>query len=175
MAAATVDRIKNVLPWQITLGVAGGLAIIAGVILELVIAQYHSTTAVVKAGNITTTTTGPPAPASGLVTGCLGAGVLLLLAAAFFSRISKVVVTGIGEIDIDTGAELAAKAAAKAGGDPDKTKAIYKRAASKITAQAVMERAPAARSMNIAPVTAAIQLNDADLQRIVDEAASEEG
>src|ERR1700733_9462039 len=130
MPVAAVDRTKNPLLWQIVLGAAGAVAVAAGAVLEVVILKYHSTSTVNKNGNLTTTVTGPSAPTASLVTACLGAGVLLLLTSAFFSRISKVVITGIGEIDLDTEAALAGKAAAKAGGDPAKTAKIYKRAVS---------------------------------------------
>jgi hypothetical protein len=101
MTVAAVDRTKNPLLWQIMLGAAGAVAVAAGAVLEVVILKYHSTSTVNKNGNPTTTVTGPSAPTASLVTACLGAGLLLLFASAFFSRISKVVITGIGEIDLD--------------------------------------------------------------------------
>src|SRR5262245_36459596 len=102
MAAATIDRSTGVKAWQATLCVAGAALVVMSAILELVIIRYHSSTVVTKSGDTTTTVTGPSAPPATLVTACLGAGIVCILAAAFFSRISKVVVTGIGELDLDT-------------------------------------------------------------------------
>src|SRR5437762_64166 len=76
-----------------------------------------------------------------LVTTCLGAGIVLLLVAAFFSRISKVAITGVGESDLEAAATLAGKVAEKTHGDPVKAAAMYKAAASQ-AAGLISQRVP---------------------------------
>ncbi len=61
------------------------------------------------------------------VTACLAVGAVLILAAAFFSRISKVILPGGYELDLDTGAKLAAAVSAKAS-DPAEAAQLYKNA-----------------------------------------------
>jgi hypothetical protein len=129
---------------------------------------------VTKSGRVTTTVTGPSAPPAALVTTCLGAGIVLLLTAAFFSRISKVVITGVGEIDLNAAATLAGKVAEKSGGDPAKAEELYKTAASQ-AAGLVSQRLPATtRIASFAHVgwNTAAALDDQTLQKLVDDAAA---
>jgi hypothetical protein len=177
MAVTTIDRTKHTLFWQITLGSAGLLAVAAAATLEVVILMYHSTSKVIKNGSTTSTIAGPAAPTATLVTTCLGVGVLLILAAAFFSRISKLAIAGVGEVDLDAAAAIAGKAAAKAGGDPGKTATIYKAAASR-AAEIVAQRTPVpARMSAVAPARwpVAPPLDDNELQELVDKAADNMG
>jgi hypothetical protein len=132
VAVATVDRSTGVLFWQRTLAIAGALLILAAAVLELVILNYHSTSIVTTMASGTMTTTGPSAPPASLVTTVFATGIIALLAAAFFSRISKVVLPGVGEIDLQTQADIAAASAGAAKNDPAKTKAIYTLAASRV-------------------------------------------
>lgn len=127
MAVPTVDKAQSAVPWQLILALAGLVAVVAAAVLEVVILEYHSTSTVTKSDTVTTTITGPSAPPAALVTMCLGAGVVLLLVAAFFSRISKVAITGVGEIDLNTAATLAGKVAKKTGGDPVKPHSYTRR------------------------------------------------
>jgi hypothetical protein len=176
MTVATVDGTKNLLPWQIMLGTAGVVAVAAGAVLEIVIVNYHSTSTVTKSSDLTTTVTGPSAPPAALVTACLGAGVVLLLACAFFGRISKIVITGIGEIDLDAEAALAGKAAAKSGGDPAKTERIYKRAVSNAVGMVNQSAPTTTRVSTGAQIGWRVMpsLSEGTLQKLVDDAAKEE-
>jgi hypothetical protein len=112
VATKAVDTSSNVRGWQITLVVAGAILIAGGAVLQVVISRLHSTTVVTKTAHTTTTVTGPSPPPTALVTTVLGAGVVLLIVGALFSKISKIVLTGIGEIDLGTQADIAGKAAA---------------------------------------------------------------
>jgi hypothetical protein len=133
VAVATVDRSTGVVFWQYVLAISGALLILASVVLELVILNYHSTSTVTKlTGGATITTTGPSAPPASLVATVFATGIIALLAAAFFSRISKVVLTGVGEIDLQTQADIAAASAGAAKNDPTKIKAIYQLAAPRV-------------------------------------------
>lgn len=131
MATKAVDTSQNVRGWQITLLVSGFALVILAIVLQAVISSFHSTTVVSKVGDVTTTTTGPAAPAAALVTTLLGAGAVLILAGAFFSKISKIVLTGIGEIDMSTQADIAGKAAA-ATDDPAKAKSLVAKTNDKV-------------------------------------------
>src|SRR5215472_11953611 len=134
MADGTADKAPSTVPWQVILAIAGGVAILAAATLEVVIPVYHSMSIVTMSGTLTTIVTGSSAPPAALVTTCLGAGVVLLLVVAFFSRISKVVITGVGEIDLNSAATLAGKVAAKTGGDPAKATQLYKTPATQAAA-----------------------------------------
>jgi hypothetical protein len=98
---------------------------------------------------------------------------VLLVVAAFFSRISKVVITGVGEIDLNTAATLAGKVAEKTGGDPTKAAHLYRTAASH-AAGLVSQRVPATtRIASFAHVgwNTESSLDDQTMQRLVDDAA----
>jgi hypothetical protein len=163
----------------VTLTVVGSVLVLAAAVLQWVISSYHSTTVVTKAGDTTTTVTGPSAPPATLVTTCLAAGIICILAGAFFSRISKVVVTGIGEVDLETQSALAGEVAKKAKGNPEMARKIYRKAAPQV-AQKLAVRVIAGASGEAAPVTPnfapqsiQVGLSDAELTDIVDEAAKE--
>jgi hypothetical protein len=68
--------------------------IVAGLAVELVAVNYHQVTQAIVTGSspdtVTTTVSGPSAPPA-LITGLVAAGVILLMIAAFFPRITKVV------------------------------------------------------------------------------------
>lgn len=155
---------------RILIAVMGVIGVIAAVLLELAIVQHHSTSTVTKRGSVTTTVTGPSAPAPALVTACLAAGLVLILTAIFFTRISKVAITGVGEIDLTAAAKLAGKVAAKAGGDPDKATALYKTAATHAAALAASQPTIRARIAQIAAGSPSTVLTDDTLQHLVDTA-----
>jgi len=172
MTLATTDNPQRSGRWQIVIAFLGVLGIVAAVALELVILRYHSTSTVTRTATVITSTRGPSAPAAALVTTCLATGVTLLLVAAFFSRISKVAIAGIGQIDLSTAASLAGKVAAKAKGDPVRAEQLYKSAASK-AAGLVSQRLPVmSRMASLAPTgwSPASSIDDAKLQELVDEA-----
>jgi hypothetical protein len=176
MAVSAAARTSASISWRIILAATGVLTVAAAAALEIVTVLHHSTSTVTKIGGITTTVTGPPAPASALVTACLGAGVLLLLAAAFFNRISKVTIPGVGEIDFETSTKIAGKAAAKSGGDAAKAAEIYKGAVWR-AASLVGQRAPTiTRVSSSARVgwNTESALDDQTLQQLVDEAARDD-
>src|ERR1035437_9214893 len=100
--------------WQIALTVLGAALVIAGGVLEFDILHHSSSTVVRRlTGNTagTVTTVSAAAPATSLVATCLGAGIVLLLVAAFFSRITKIAIDNVGEIDLATVSKLADKSA----------------------------------------------------------------
>lgn len=176
MADRTIDRTKDTLLWQLMLITGGVVALAAGAVLEVVLLSYHSTSTVLKTGNTTVTTTGPAAPSASLVTMCVGAGVLLILAAAFFGRIGKVVLPGGYEVDLDDAAKIAGMSAEKAQGDPVKTANIYKRAASRAAglAAGAVPRTTRVSSFARKELRAAAPLTDRTIQGLVDDAAMEE-
>lgn len=134
--STTINTSNNQLGWQIGLVCAGSCLIIGAAVLQVVISSFHSTTTVSHLpGGTTQTTTGPAAPPAALVTTCLGLGVILLIVGALYSRISKITLTGVGEIDLDTQAAIAAKAAQVTGGNPARTKQLVKRANEKLLVQ----------------------------------------
>lgn len=176
MEIETVDRAEHPTFWRAILVIVGVLALAAGIVLEVVILEYHSTTNVVKHATYTSTINGPSAPPSALVMACLGAGVLLLVTAAFFDRINKIVLAGIGEIGLDAEAEIAGLCAVKAGGDQAKAQRIFKRAASEaadlLTPEPMITRVSSFAQLGR---TTAPQLDHKRLEEIVDGAARQEG
>jgi hypothetical protein len=171
----TTDTPKTRDPWRIFIAVLGVIGVGAAVGLQLVILSSHSTTTTTKIANVTRTVKGPSAPAAGLVTTCLAAGLVLLLVTAFYGRISKIAITGVGEIDLNAAASLAGKVAAKANGDSARAEQLYRAAASK-AAGLVSQRLPlTSRMTGLAPmaVSTPAPLDDQTLQQLVDEADKE--
>ena len=164
----TVPRLPN--GARILIAVMGVLGVIAAGLFELAIVLHHSTTTVTKHGPVTTTVSGPSAPAPALVTTCLAAGLVLILTAIFFTRISKIAITGVGEIDLSSAARLAGKVAAKAGGDPAKAAALYKTAATHAAAIASSQPTIRARLAHVAAGSPSMLLTDDTLQELVDNA-----
>jgi hypothetical protein len=130
-----------------TLAILGGVGVAAGLVVELVAVNYHQVTQATVTGTspdtITTTVTGPSAPPAALITGLVGAGVILLLLAAFFTRISKVVFPWGGEIDFATSAALAGVIATKTNSAAEAER-LYKGAAAVIASREIGPRAIAA-------------------------------
>lgn len=129
--AKAVDSSQNARGWQQFLVVVGIALILASAGLQLVISRFHSTTTVTKHAGTTVTTTGPSAPPATLVTSVLAAGVISLFAAAFFSKINKIVIPGLGELDLDSQTAIAGKAAA-ATNDPETAKQLVKKTNDKV-------------------------------------------
>jgi hypothetical protein len=129
---------------------------------------HHSSSTVVRRltgstpGTVTTVSAAAPAPS--LVATCLGAGIVLLLVGAFFSRITKISIDNVGEIDLATVSKLADKSAQAADSVP-KAAQILKRAAA-----AVVERNRSSAPGG-APAGSSPPPDDATLQAMVDEAA----
>ena len=153
--------------WQVALTVLGAALVIAGGVLEFDILHHSSSTVVRRLTGSTpgtVTTVSAAAPATSLVATCLGAGIVLLLVGAFFSRITKISIDNVGEIDLATVSKLADKSAQAADSVP-KAAQILKRAAA-----AVVERNRSSVPGG-APAGSSAPPDDATLQAMVDEAA----
>jgi hypothetical protein len=94
----TPDSRLTIANWRTLLTVFGIAAIVTAGVLEIVSLNYHQVTTVAITGakpDLTTSTTvGPSAPPTAVVSAALGAGVVLLLVAAFFTRITKISALG---------------------------------------------------------------------------------
>jgi hypothetical protein len=171
MATVTVsapDSERVLRRWRIALTILGAASIVAGLVIELVALNYHQVTQAIVTGTspdtVTTTVTGPSAPPSALITGLVGAGVILLMIAAFFPRISKVVFPWGGELDFGTSAALTGVIATKTS-DAAEAEKLYKGAAAAIAANA-----PAMRVAARMPVSWDTQslIDEGTLNQIVD-------
>jgi hypothetical protein len=172
MAVTTVDRTERTFLWQMTL-IVGGVGVLAGgIVLEIVLLSYHSTSKVVKTGGTTTTTTGPAAPAANLITACVAVGVLLILAAAFFSRISKVVLPGGYELDLENGAKIAGAIAAKTN-DAATAEQLYKQVVPRAAAVAAVPARPIRAGSSLRSAWNSTQLAPATIDDFVAEAQNE--
>ena len=115
----------NTRPWRIGMVVGGILLLASAVVLEIVALKYHAVTQVVKetaksasmSTESTTTTKGPAGPPTATVATAAALGTALILVAAFFNRVTKI---SAGGVDLELAADVAAKAAAKSGGDSTK-------------------------------------------------------
>ena len=134
MASKAIDTVKNVWIWQVVLMAIGFVLVLLAGLLQLTISKLHSTTVVTKTATQTITTTGPSAPAGSLVTTVLAAGAVLILAGAFFSRVSKIVIPNVGEVDLQTQADIASKVAV-ATSDPAKAKQLTVSTSDKVQAE----------------------------------------
>jgi hypothetical protein len=154
MATVTVsapdsDEVMRI--WRIALTILGAVAIAAGLAVEVAAVNYHQVTQAIVTGTspdtVTTTVTGPSAPPTALITGLVAAGVILLMIAAFFPRISKVIFPWGGELDFATSAALTGVIATKTNNAAEAAR-LYKGAAAAIAANApavrVAARMPAA-------------------------------
>jgi hypothetical protein len=131
MAFTTIDRTQHTAMWQAVLFSVGIIGLAAGVALEIALLVHHSTSTVTRVGRSTVTTTGSAGPTQALVTTCLGIGAVLILASAFFSRISKLVLPGGYELDLEAGAKLAGAIAAKTS-EPAVAEQLYKQTAPRV-------------------------------------------
>jgi hypothetical protein len=161
----TIDRTEHTTMWQVILFTAGAAGLAAAIVLEIALLVHHTTSTVLRTGTSTVTNAGPAGPSQSLVTTCLIVGVAFVLASAFFSRISKLVLPGGFALDLNTGAKLAGAIAAKTS-QPDVAERLYKQAAPK-AAQLMSTELMSATQPGPA---ATAPLDDATVARIVDEA-----
>lgn len=173
MAAATGSAAPAGAAGRVLIAILGVLGVVVAGLLELAIALHHSTSTVTRRGAVTTTVSGPAAPSPTLVTTCLAAGLVLILVAILFRHITKIGITGVGEIDLDCAAKLAGKVAAKAGGDPAKATALYKNAATHAAAIATGQPTLRTRIAQVAAGSARSLLTDDTLQNLVDKAETD--
>lgn len=173
MATVTVsapDSDEVLRLWRIALTILGAVGIVAGLAIELVAVNYHQVTQATVTGaspdTVTTTVTGPSAPPTGLTTGLVGAGVILLMVAAFFPRISKVVFPWGGELDFGTSAALTGVIATKTSNAAEAER-MYKGAAAAIAANEPTVRVAAPARMPIAWNTQSL-IDEGTLNQIVD-------
>jgi hypothetical protein len=165
--------------WRAGLAFLGLFCIIAAVVLEIVVLNYHQVTVVMVKGSSpdlrTKTTAGPSAPPASTVATVFALGILLLLVAAFFARITKIVFPGGGELDLNTGAQLAA-AVAKKTSDPQKAAELYKQAAPR-AAEKIAETASTGRRLNLLQWArpAGPLLDDTTMDQVVNEVANQPG
>jgi hypothetical protein len=113
---STATRIARARVWRSSLTVLGVLALAAGggmVLITLFLHQISSVSTDQISAKVTTVTTitGPGAPSTALITGFLAAGVVLLIVAAFFNRITELDFAGVS---VKMVAAVAAATAAKA-------------------------------------------------------------
>jgi hypothetical protein len=155
--------------WRIALTILGAVGIVAGLVIEVVAVNYHQVTQATVTGTspdtVTTTVTGPSAPPTALITALVWAGVILLMIAAFFPRISKVVFPWGGELDFGTSAALTGVIATKTS-DPAEAEKLYKGAAAAITAKAPPMRVAA--TMTAAAWSRQSLIDEGTLNQIVD-------
>jgi hypothetical protein len=158
--------------WRFSLTVLGAVAVVAGAAVEVVAVNYHQVTQASVTGatpDLTTTTvTGPSGPATGLITGLLGAGVILLVLAAFLPRITKVIFPWGGELDFATNAALTGVIATKTS-DANEAERLYVRAAPR-AAEAIAATATPTRLGARLPAMWNTQsmIDDSTLNQIVD-------
>ena len=172
MATVTVtapDSDQALKLWRIALTILGAVGIAAGLVIELVAVNYHQVTQATVTGTspdtVTTTVTGPSAPPTALITGLVWAGVILLMIAAFFPRISKVIFPWGGELDFGTSAALTGVIATKTS-DAAEAEKLYKGAAAAITANAPPMRVAA--RMPVAAWNTRSLIDEGTLNQIVD-------
>lgn len=158
---------------RILIAVLGVLGVVTAGLLELAIALHHSSSTVTRRGFVTTTVSGPAAPSPTLVVTCLAAGLVLILVAIFFRHITRIDISGVGEIDLDCAADLAGKVAAKAGGDPAKATALYRNAAAHAAAIASGQPTLRTRIAQAAVGSTRSMLSDDTLQDLVDKAETD--
>jgi hypothetical protein len=170
MAIATVSRTEHIAFWQILLSIFGAIVLASGVVLEIVLLSYHSTSTTITTGGTIVTTTGPSAPSASLVTSCIVVGAVLILAASFFSRISKVSLPGGYELDFENSAKLAAAIAQKTS-DPAVAERLYMSAAPRAAAMVATPLTVRAGSGSARFAWNAHALDDQTAGNLVDEVA----
>jgi hypothetical protein len=107
-----------------------------------------------------------------LVTACVAIGVVLVLAAAFFSRISKVVLPGGYELDLENSAKIAGAIAAQTD-DPARAEQLYKHVAPRAAAVAVVPAQPIRAASSLRPAWHSTQLDPATINDFVEQAERE--
>jgi hypothetical protein len=178
MATTTVvvpDSKSVINAWRKGLAIIGGFAVLISLVMWWIANTYHQVTKVytVKTGtgnSHTVTVTGPPGPSTALITTLLGAGVIMILVAALFARITKIVFPWGGEVDLG-GTSTALKRVIKARtGDTKRQQVLYKKAAPVAAQRVADEMAPLYFSARQSAVLSTQSLLDDDtLNEIVDE------
>jgi hypothetical protein len=129
-AISTTNKIKD---WQRVI-IFMGIAALAGAIFLELLALVHTTVTDVMPGSATGsthTTTNRDAPDTSVITGLFALSVVLLLAGAFYSRITKIVVDGV-EFDFPTQKKITEKIAQHSA-DPRKRQLMYDYIMSNVT------------------------------------------
>jgi hypothetical protein len=105
-ATAVIPDNKRVInTWRYSLAAVGGIAALLSLVTWFFANTYHQVTKVytvmTAGGNShTVTVTGPPGPSTTVITTLLGAGVIMILVAALFTRITKISFPWGGEVDL---------------------------------------------------------------------------
>jgi hypothetical protein len=149
MLTATVvvpDRKHTISTWRTSLAIVGGAAVLLSLVMWWIANSYHQVTKVytVKTGASNShivTVTGPPGPSTALITTLLGAGVIMILVAALFTRITKIVFPWGGEVDLGTSAALKRVIKAKIR-DTKRQQVIYEKAVPLAAQRVADEMAP---------------------------------
>src|SRR5258708_8338202 len=116
--------------WRVAIAAAAAMLLIGAVILVLASLRYHQVVTVTNRSHVKTTVTGPPGPHIALTTVILGAGVVLLLVAAYFNSDLTVGVPGL--FTFQEVRQMAFSAAHAAQGDPAKTLKIIDKIAPQV-------------------------------------------
>lgn len=174
-AVSTPDSDKAIRRWRLALTIGGIALILLAAVIEWIAVNYHQVTKVYDIGKAsaakfhTVTVTGPAGPPTTLITALLGAGVIMLLVAAFFPRISKIVFPWGGELDFATNAALTGVIATKTN-NMQEARELYARSVPRVV-EAMAVQAPTTRmavrrqvAWNTQPL-----LDEDTLNRIVDE------
>lgn len=132
--------------WRCSLAAVGRVAVLVSLVFWLLADTYHQVTKVytvkTAGGNShTVTVTGPPGPSTTVITTLLGAGVIMILVAALFTRITKITFPWGGEIDLGgTSAALKRVINAKTR-DTERRQLLYKKSVP-LAAQKVADEMP---------------------------------
>jgi len=176
MAIQQPDQPETLNRWRWALALIGAVALLAALAFEIISLVLPQVTTVTVTGThlnpITTTSTGPGGPPSGLIAGLFGGGAVIILAAAFFTRITKIILPGGAELDLDSQAQLAG-AVAQDETDPQQAAKVYKAAAPKAVAKVAEKKYSAAAQSAISYGPNPDALNPQEAAQLVDEARQE--
>lgn len=167
--ATTPD--ENVIrAWLGGMGAVGVLAAIGLEVAALLMHQSTVTTVYTGAPHLTTTTTTtyPGGPSGALVGWLFAGGVLLVLIAVFYPRITKIVLPGGAELDLASGAQLAA-AIAKKNLPPGKAQALFAMAAPRAAGLAAAKTRQATRRRTALYPRRAVAIDGTEAQQLVEE------
>ena len=138
MANQSDDQSRD--PGRVWLAVGAAILIIGAGVLAVVSVRYHQIVTMTVRGDVRTTVTGPPGPSVGLISATLGAGFVLLLVAAFFSRVTEVS-SPLGGVKLTPAqAGSAARGAVKAvGNNPEKVAKVVEEIAPQVAVASEVE------------------------------------
>jgi hypothetical protein len=128
-------------PGRAALATAAAVLLIGAVVLVVVSITHHQMVTVTVRGHVKTTVTGPPGPSVGLISTMLGTGFVLLLVAAYFSRIAEIS-SPFGGIKVTAHqAGAAARGAVRAvGNDADKVAEVVEQIAPQVAVEEYVRR-----------------------------------